>query len=56
MKCIFTDYLISGDFHQRFHRRDLLIPPQKKKKRHSKRDTRKTLEANPRRIHHSSTG
>ena len=41
-------------FSPRFHRKDLLILHQKKRKRHSKRGTRNTL-ANPKRIHNSST-
>ena len=53
-KYTFTDCFTSGAFRQRFHRKDLLILHQKKRKRHSKRGTRITL-ANPKRIHNSST-
>jgi len=56
MKCIFTDCFISGgDSHQRSHRGDLLILPKNKRKRLLKKGSRNTLEANPRRIYHSST-
>ena len=36
-KYTFTGCFTSGDSHRRFHRRDLLILRQKKRKRHSKR-------------------
>ena len=53
---MFTDCFTNGAFLQRFHRRDLLIQHQKKRKRLSKRGTRITLTANHQRIHNSSTG
>jgi len=55
MKYTFTDCFTGGAFHQRFHRKDLLILHQRKRKRLSKRGTRNTF-ANSRRIHYSSTG
>ena len=53
-KYIFTDCFTSGDSLQRFHRRDLLILHQKKRKRHSKRGTRINF-TNPKRIYNSGT-
>lgn len=56
-KYTFTDCcFISVESHQRFHRRDLLIlHNQKKRKMFSKRGTRIILEANPKGIHNSSS-